>query len=224
MPGEKQIDTASHEPVLSIVQENENRLKTIIENAPDAFFAHDLNGRLVQVNEKACEFMGYSRSELLSMSVYDFQRGLEPEQAAILWQKIMQGETVKTEDLLLRKDGSTFPVEITAALFQYGTETQIFGFIRDITERKRAEAEKERLIGDLQNALKSVRKLSGLLPICSNCHQIRDDRGYWNKLEAYIQKHSEVLFSHSICPACAEELYQDEEWYRKRQDSESSET
>lgn len=52
-----------------------------------------------------------------------------------------------------------------------------------------------------------VRKLSGLLPICASCKKIRDDRGYWQQLEKYIQEHSSVLFSHGVCPDCARKLY-----------------
>ena len=65
----------------------------------------------------------------------------------------------------------------------------------------------EASIFDLQKALKSVKQLSGLLPICSHCKKIRDDKGYWNRIEAFIQEHSEAEFSHSICQECAEKYY-----------------
>jgi signal transduction histidine kinase len=59
----------------------------------------------------------------------------------------------------------------------------------------------------LQQALANVKKLSGFLPICASCKKIRDDKGYWNQIEAYIREHSEAEFSHSICPDCAQALY-----------------
>jgi hypothetical protein len=62
-------------------------------------------------------------------------------------------------------------------------------------------------IEDLQNALARVKLLSGLLPICSSCKKIRDDKGYWNQIESYIREHSEAEFSHGICPDCAKKLY-----------------
>ncbi len=68
---------------------------------------------------------------------------------------------------------------------------------------------KEQLILELQEALAEVKTLSGLLPICANCKKIRDDRGYWNRIETYIGKHSDVQFSHGICPECARKLYPD---------------
>jgi FixJ family two-component response regulator len=79
--------------------------------------------------------------------------------------------------------------------------------IRYALERKRSEAERERLIQELQNALAQVKTLSGLLPICASCKKIRDDKGYWNQIEGYIEKHSDAVFSHGICPECANKLY-----------------
>lgn len=60
-----------------------------------------------------------------------------------------------------------------------------------------------------EEALEKVKKLSGLLPICSHCKRIRDDKGYWNQIESYIREHSEAIFSHSICQTCAKKLYPD---------------
>jgi K+-sensing histidine kinase KdpD len=76
-----------------------------------------------------------------------------------------------------------------------------------VAERKRYEKERERLISELQKAFSEIKQLSGMIPICASCKKIRDDKGYWNQIEAYIRDHSEAEFSHSICPECAKELY-----------------
>ena len=73
---------------------------------------------------------------------------------------------------------------------------------REIEERKQ-------LITELQAAIAKVRTLSGLLPICSACKKIRDDKGYWNQIEAYIEEHSDAAFSHGICPECFRRIYPD---------------
>jgi two-component system sensor histidine kinase EvgS len=78
---------------------------------------------------------------------------------------------------------------------------------RQIADRKLAERERDLLVAELKDALANVKRLSGLLPICSNCKKIRDDKGYWNQLESYIQEHSDAKFSHSICRECARKLY-----------------
>jgi sigma-B regulation protein RsbU (phosphoserine phosphatase) len=71
----------------------------------------------------------------------------------------------------------------------------------------RRMAEREELIVQLQTALAEVQTLSGIIPICANCKKVRDDRGYWNQVEAYIQSRSLAKFSHGICPDCSTQLY-----------------
>lgn len=78
---------------------------------------------------------------------------------------------------------------------------------RDIAARRQVEEERERLIHELQAALAKVKMLSGMLPICSSCKRIRDDQGYWQRIEEYIRDHSEADFTHSVCQDCARKLY-----------------
>lgn len=77
----------------------------------------------------------------------------------------------------------------------------------EIDQRARAEREREDLIRELQDALAKVKTLSGLLPICAGCKKIRDDSGYWNRIEDYIRRHSDADFTHGLCPECAKKLY-----------------
>ncbi len=63
--------------------------------------------------------------------------------------------------------------------------------------------------------MNEVKTLQGFIPICASCKKIRDDKGYWNQIEGYIQKHSEATFSHGMCPECSDRLYGEEEWYLK---------
>jgi DNA-binding response OmpR family regulator len=73
----------------------------------------------------------------------------------------------------------------------------------------RAERERDLLIKKLQEALATIKTLSGMLPICASCKKIRDDQGYWEEVELYVKKHSTAEFTHSICPTCFKELYGD---------------
>lgn len=84
---------------------------------------------------------------------------------------------------------------------------------RDITRRILIQNEREILVADLKKALNQIRTLSGLLPICASCKKIRDDKGYWNLLENYIETHSQASFSHGLCPECMEDIYGKEAWY-----------
>ncbi len=82
-------------------------------------------------------------------------------------------------------------------------------------DRKSSEEKRESLIKELHTALEEVKTLQGILPICSQCKKIRDDKGSWNQIEMYIQHHSDAMFSHGICPTCTKELYGDEDWYEE---------
>lgn len=85
----------------------------------------------------------------------------------------------------------------------------------NITELKNTILEKESLIGRLQKAINEIKTLRGILPLCSFCKKIRDDKGYWNQLEAYLSKHSDADLSHGVCPDCARlhypEVFEDED-------------
>lgn len=78
---------------------------------------------------------------------------------------------------------------------------------QEILRRKVAEAERDRVIEKLKQALSEVKTLRGFLPICSFCKNIRDDQGYWNQIESYIRAHSDAEFSHGVCPECAKKHY-----------------
>ena len=79
--------------------------------------------------------------------------------------------------------------------------------LKNAENKLRQEKEK------LEKAMSEIKTLSGFLPICAQCKKIRDDKGYWNQIEEYIQKHSDAQFSHSMCSECSDELYGKEDWY-----------
>ena len=78
----------------------------------------------------------------------------------------------------------------------------IYSVARDITGRKRAEEERKALVFELQAALREVKTLQEILPICSYCKKIRNDENYWEHVDGYIAQHTNTRFSHGICPAC----------------------
>ncbi len=78
---------------------------------------------------------------------------------------------------------------------------------QSLEERDRFEEEQQRLIGELSKALREVKTLKGLLPICSFCKRVRDDQGYWARLEEYLEKHADAEVSHGLCPDCVREHY-----------------
>lgn len=99
----------------------------------------------------------------------------------------------------------------SVSMLPWSLTFMIFSTLIGIFYRKNKDAneKKSKLIIQLQESLAEIKILSGLLPICSSCKKIRDDKGYWEEIECYITAHSEAGFSHGICPECTEKLYPD---------------
>lgn len=118
---------------------SEARFRTFADHAMDAFFVHDEQSTVVDVNRQACEGLGYAREELLGKHPRDFDAALDDQAMARLSQRVAAGETVTFETAHRRKDGSVFPVEIRARAFLQGARSFRLSLARDISERKRAE-------------------------------------------------------------------------------------
>lgn len=129
-----------------------------VENAPDAFFVHDMAGCLLQVNEQACRSLGYTRSELIGMSVLDIETRATRESATELWTKVNSEGALSFEGVHQRKDGTRFPAEVRLASIRLNDKNLIFGFARDVSDRKAMEEEKEKY----QNQLIQVQKREAL--------------------------------------------------------------
>ena len=202
-------------------QETKQRVEAfqvILDNVPAPIYLKDVEGKYILVNRKY-EYLSDVTLEMIKGKT-DFD--IFPAPVAELFRS--QDEEVKKkktplefEETLSLIDGEytfitlKFPVtDIQGNLYAIG------GFCTDITERIEVEQEKEGLINKLYKALEEVTALRGILPICASCKSIRDDKGYWNRIETYLNKHySEVEFSHGLCPTCMEKLYSNEEWYQK---------
>jgi N-terminal 7TM region of histidine kinase/PAS domain len=100
-------------------------------------------------------------------------------------------------------------VRIDPVKDRWGTVSGRLLVARDVTLHKALEDERERLIEELQQALGKVTQLEGMLPICANCRQVRDDGGLWGRIEDYLGSRSSMEFTHAICPDCASRLYPD---------------
>lgn len=162
------------------------------------------------VNEKLAEILGYTIEEMIhKMGPKDV---VFPEDLPMLEENIrrrISGEikSLNYEFRIVTKNKDIRNVEIYSSLTIYKGERSIIGTFLDITDRKQAQEERERLILELKEALSQVKTLSGLLPICASCKKIRNDKGHWEQMEAYIRDHSEAKFSHGLCPECAIRLY-----------------
>ena len=119
--------------------------------------------------------------------------------------KVMHAASVRALEFGIRNEALNMDLkEVLAIREQLNARLQ-----QEIAERTLAEKEREKLIKKLQAALDEIKTLKGIIPICMHCKGIRDDKGYWNKLEQYITEHSDVQFSHGICDDCLKKHYPD---------------
>lgn len=205
-------DLAAQKRMEAALTKERNLLRTVIDNLPDGVYIKDLNCRKTLANRVDVRNMGCtSEAEALGKDDSElFPREVAEGFIADDRQVIQTGTPViNREEYVLDAEGRVHFLLTTKLPFR-DEHNQIVGLLgigRDITERKRAEEEREKLIMELQEALADIKVLSGLVPICSNCKAIRDDKGFWTQLEGYIQAHSHAKFSHGICPDCMQKLY-----------------
>jgi len=135
------MDISNLKAVETELKNSNNKFRALVENASDALFVHDYNGKIIDLNKKACESLGYTQEELLKMNILDIEEDQDLESAQNAWKKIKRGTPCTLYSHQKRKDGTVFPVEISFAIVDIDGERLYMGLCRDIT--KRIENEKE---------------------------------------------------------------------------------
>jgi len=161
----------------------------------------DFSGYFKRLNPAWERTLGFTCDELMSRPFIEF---VHPDDRARTLEQNARvragGHALGFENRYICKDGS-YRWLLWNAAPDIGARS-IYSVARDVTERKQAEEERERLVTELQAALAEIRTLQGIVPICSYCKKIRDDDFYWQTVESYITKRMNTRFSHSICPSC----------------------
>jgi PAS domain S-box-containing protein len=201
--------------VEAMLRESEDKYRSLFNQSVEGIYLHDLEGRILDVNQVACSQLGYSRDELLQLSVFDLNSdvkdsvNLSKDEILRQWKQWQAEQRFTLEAEYQRKDGTVVPAEISTGVIRYGDRNVILAIVQDISIRKQAEQELERVVRELRSSLAEIKTLRGIVPICSHCKKIRDDEGFWNQVEAYVSMRTEAKFSHGICPECVKKLYPD---------------
>jgi PAS domain S-box-containing protein len=181
------------------------------ERVDDCFFALSIDmlciahfsGYFKRLNPAWEKTLGFSSEELQSKKMFDFVHPEDRERTLDQNRHVRSGgQALAFENRYRCKDGS-YKWLLWSATADLERQV-IYSVARDITERKQAEQERERLVEELQAALAEVKELQKTLPICMYCKNIRDDENYWQTVEAYVSQHTNTTFSHGICPVCYE--------------------
>jgi PAS domain S-box-containing protein len=198
--------------VSPVIPQGSSVFREIFKAAPDGILAIGREGEILLWNTEAEKMFGYSGDEFADLTVEMLISEKSREEHARLLDHFYRFPRQRPFGTHLdlqarRKDGKEFPVDMTLSPLKTGGQTVAIVIIRDISEQRRVEEEREHLLAQIQEALAHVKTLHGLLPICAWCKKIRDDKGYWTRLEEYISTRTEAEFTHGICPDCAEKLH-----------------
>jgi PAS domain S-box-containing protein len=196
------------------LRKSEEKFRVLFESSKDPNYLSTIEGIIIDANQSFFDLFDYTKDDLHHLKTQDLYVNPD-DRIAFINEVERYGFAKDFEEKLRDKNGNVMDCQITATFRRSvdGTNNGYQGIIRNVTDIKRKQIEREKLISELQDALSEVKTLSGLLPICSHCKKIRDDKGYWNQIEAYIGDRSEAVFSHSICQECAKELYPDMDIY-----------
>ncbi len=206
---------ASHEEL----KESGRKFRSLADTSPLAIYLSEgIEQKALYINPTFIKLFGYTIDEVPTAEHWWPLAYPDPnyrKQVADEWQNKVE-QAIETESeiepmevVVTCKDGSK--KDISWGFITIGKQNWACGL--NLTERKLAEKEKEKIIEKLQKSLEEIKSLRGILPICAKCKNIRNDEGYYEQIESYIQKHSDAVFSHGLCPKCSDELYGDKDWY-----------
>ncbi len=202
----------------TLLQESNERYRTLIHKIQAAVVVHDADTRIIACNSKAQDLLGLTEYQMLGKTTIDPDwKFLNADGERMSLKEYPVNKVLATRQPLRDFTAGIYSsnkveqvwvlVNADPVLDYKGNIQQVIVTFMDITEHKRAEEEREKLINELQEALKEIKTLRGILPLCSFCKKIRNDKGYWEQIDVYIHKYSQADISHSVCPDCAKDHY-----------------
>ncbi len=194
---------------------SDKKIRDIASSLGEGLYVLNDGGNVTFINPEAERLLGWTEAELIDKNIHELIHNRKQDGTPLPFDECPIRGVIRTgkrfssrEEIFIRKDGTVFPVSvISTPLMEDGTIVASVTAFRDISELKGIEQERERLISALQKALAEIKTLHGILPICSFCKKIRDDKGAWKHLESYISERSEAVFTHGLCQECAKKAY-----------------
>ena len=194
---------------LEKLRSSEKHYRILMDESMDPTFSFYADGTYRYVNNAFAKGVGKTVDEIIGRKIWDvFEKDEADKRFAIVKKVFTEGKTEEIEVRVPLPSGDTYYLTtVKPILNDFGAVETVICTSKNITKRKTAEVALEEKHDRLLKAMKDIKTLSGLIPICASCKKIRDDNGYWNQLERYIQQHSDAQFSHGICPDCEKKLY-----------------
>ncbi len=201
------------------LRENKKDWENTVDAIDDWISLIDLDCTIIKSNRTVEKFFQLRVQESIGLKCCKISHGTDTPIKGCPLPRMLQTKKRESAEIKMG-DGNWMLITVDPIFNGDGEMISAVHIARDITqnikiqeERELIQHERESLVIDLGMAMSKIKTLSGLIPICAHCKKIRDDKGYWNIIEAYIETHSDAEFSHSVCPECSDELYGSEDWY-----------
>lgn len=219
------IDTADGPFVCCVIRKNtsrqqaedelrqvEDRFRLMVENSHDIMTVRDADGKVRYTSPSISRIMGYTQEQMVGSTGFEL---VHPEERSTVENALREfwknpGARGTIQFRARHATGSWISLEVVA--YNLLDHPAIRGVVingRDISERNQNQAEKERIIAELQEAAAKTNTMANMLSICASCKNIRNECGDWEQIEVYVRDHSHVEFSHSMCPNCTKRWYPD---------------
>lgn len=199
---------------------NKETTEAILSAIPDPFFIFDENGYYVNILGGIDRKKYHNGQHLIGKRIHDvmsteladsflfqIKKAINTEKVISYIYKLSARDIKGSENLNGPPGPIWFEANISPIKTIKGQPRMVVWAAFNVTKQYNAIEEKDSLILELKEAISEIKTLRGILPICSYCKKIRDDKGYWNQVEAYIHEHTGVEFSHSICKDCIEKYF-----------------
>lgn len=211
--GYRVVDSLNNILLMQDLKQSEQKYKQFFTTVPNGWAYHkiivDQDNKpidyiFLEINDAFERLTGLKRKDIIGKKITEVFPGVENDPAdwiGVFGKTALEGNSVSFENYAL-------PIKRWYAVTASSPKKEYFITVfEDITRRKQAEIERDGLIHQLQEAFSEVKTLRGILPICSFCKKIRDDKGYWKQVEIYVKEHTNADFSHSLCPDCLKHHY-----------------
>lgn len=185
--------------------ESQGKYIDLYDFAPVGYLTVSEKGCILEANLTFAGMMGVERNLLLKKLLSAYIYPPDQDVYYLCRRTLLESKKPQTcATRMLKKDGTTFQAQLRFSIHPEvdGSAGQSRAILTDISEQKKIEDEKEMLHRELQTAFKEIKTLHGIIPICAYCKKIRDDKGAWDIVEAYISKNTDAQFSHGVCPDC----------------------
>lgn len=192
------LDTLKKEILLAELRhlENEARVHVLLDESSDPIFSFAEDGTYLYVNTVFAHTLGYEKEQIIGKKIWDIFSSDEADKRFALVQKVFHTgrmDTIEVRVPLPEGRDKYFLTTVKPVKDQSDRVSFVICISKDITELRTTQSQ--------------LQTLHGMLPICSACKNIRNDKGAWQQIEDYISLHSNAVFTHGICPDCARKLY-----------------